>query len=204
VITSMTVAILDPNRFLAQGIKQLLLAYLHGRGITVRFVGKHDVGRADLVFLPVSKSQPALLCLQSSEPSPPAPMYIALQSVPQVEAFSPGGTCVRVLGCLGSRAQSTALLGLVAQGLQHLEDREAALPQYCPQCVNTTLTEREMEVMCCMARGIAQKQLTQRLHISHKTVSSHKRAVMRKLGFRRNVELYHWLRLGGLEQIKRP
>ncbi|HHU0686261.1 TPA: helix-turn-helix transcriptional regulator [Serratia marcescens] len=114
------------------------------------------------------------------------------------------GTCVRVLGCLGSRAQSTALLGLVAQGLQHLEDREAALPQYCPQCVNTTLTEREMEVMCCMARGIAQKQLTQRLHISHKTVSSHKRAVMRKLGFRRNVELYHWLRLGGLEQIKRP
>ncbi|EPM1538075.1 helix-turn-helix transcriptional regulator [Serratia ureilytica] len=200
----MTVAILDPNRFLAQGIKQLLVAYLHARGITVRFVGKHNAGRADLVFLSVSKSQPALLCLQSSEPSPPAPMYIALQAAPRGEAFSPWGTCVRVLGCLGSRAQSTALLGLVAQALQHLEDRVTTLSQYCPQCVNTNLTEREVEVMYCMARGIAQKQLSQRLHISIKTVSAHKRSVMRKLGFRRNAELYHWLWLGGLEQIKRP
>lgn len=41
------------------------------------------------------------------------------------------------------------------------------------------------------------------LALSVKTVSNHKQAAMRKLGFKRNVDLYHWLRQGGLKTVER-
>ena len=37
-------------------------------------------------------------------------------------------------------------------------------------------------------------QIARMLDISVKTVSNHKMSVMRKMGFRRNAELYGWLR----------
>lgn len=38
--------------------------------------------------------------------------------------------------------------------------------------------------------------IARRLRVSIKTVSTHKRAVMRKMHFQRDAELYRWLRQG--------
>jgi len=58
------------------------------------------------------------------------------------------------------------------------------------------LTRRQKEVIICITQGMALGEIARELNISAKTVSSHKTAIMRKMGFRRNSELYRWLRNG--------
>ncbi len=46
------------------------------------------------------------------------------------------------------------------------------------------LTEREQEVLAALARGLSNKEVADRLHISAHTVISHRKNVMRKTGFK--------------------
>lgn len=46
------------------------------------------------------------------------------------------------------------------------------------------LTEREREVMQCVASGLRTREIAQRLSLSHKTVEKHRSNLMRKLGLR--------------------
>lgn len=55
-----------------------------------------------------------------------------------------------------------------------------------------------------MACELPQTAIARNLHLSVKTVNNHKQAAMRKLGFKRNVDLYHRPRLGGLKTVERP
>ena len=55
-----------------------------------------------------------------------------------------------------------------------------------------------------LACELPQATIARNLHLSVKTVSNHKQAAMRKLGFKRNADLYHWLRMGGLKTVERP
>ncbi|WP_163500294.1 helix-turn-helix domain-containing protein, partial [Escherichia coli] len=57
-------------------------------------------------------------------------------------------------------------------------------------CQHRGLTLREQEIMRCMTREMGVTQIARMLDISVKTVSNHKMSVMRKMGFRRNAELY--------------
>ncbi|VEA61134.1 Spore germination protein gerE [Serratia plymuthica] len=193
-----TVCILDANRFFALGIQQILLLYFQRQGQGVCFVGENEAACADLVFWSVRKAWPLQLCQHCVPERAVVPVYIAVRAMP------PGKTsrCLREQGSLWRRARPQTLLSLVEEGLK--AQGNPVLPALCPCCMSRSLTEREREVMSCMSREMGLKDLPRHLNISHKTVSSHKRSVMRKLGFRRNAELYHWLRLGGLDHIKRP
>ncbi|KXZ40189.1 two component transcriptional regulator, LuxR family [Alkalithermobacter thermoalcaliphilus JW-YL-7 = DSM 7308] len=44
-----------------------------------------------------------------------------------------------------------------------------------------SLTRREYEVMCCIAEGLSNKQISQKLVISEKTVKNHVSSILRKL-----------------------
>lgn len=63
----------------------------------------------------------------------------------------------------------------------------------CDRC-ELRLTPRERAVILLLGDGLSPVQVADRLCISHKTVSSHKRAAMRKLRLRRTTELYHWVK----------
>jgi DNA-binding CsgD family transcriptional regulator len=193
-----TVCIQDANRFFAQGIQQILLPYFQERGKGVCFVGKSEAARADLVFFSVRKGWPLQLCQHYAPGRSVAPIFIAIRSPQSTKTIR----CLREQGSLESRASPRELLSLVDAGLTAQGSSVPTAP--CPCCMSLALTKREQEVMHYMSWALAPKSLPQHLNISHKTVSAHKRAAMRKLGFRRNTELYHWLRLGGLDQIKRP
>lgn len=195
---TIAVCIQDANRFFALGIQQILLTYFQLQGQGVRFVGESEAASADLVFCAVHKGWPLQLCRYWVPGKPVAPVFIAVRATQS----NTTNKCLREQGSLWRRARPQALLVLVEQGLKERE--KPVPPALCPCCMSLALTEREREVMHCMSWAVAPKNLPQQLNISHKTVSSHKRAVMRKLGFKRNAELYHWLRLGGLDQIKRP
>jgi DNA-binding NarL/FixJ family response regulator len=51
------------------------------------------------------------------------------------------------------------------------------------------LSEREIEVLCCVARGLSARQIAGALHISAKTVERHKSNIMAKLGIHTQVDL---------------
>jgi two-component system nitrate/nitrite response regulator NarL len=51
------------------------------------------------------------------------------------------------------------------------------------------LTKREQEVIACIAEGLTNKEIGDRLHIAADTVKSHIHHVLEKLGLRSRVEL---------------
>jgi two-component system, NarL family, invasion response regulator UvrY len=51
------------------------------------------------------------------------------------------------------------------------------------------LSEREFQVMCLLAAGSSSREAAERLHISVKTVDSHRGNLLRKLGLRNNADL---------------
>lgn len=195
---TITVCIQDDNRFFAQGIQHILLSHFQRLGQGVRFVDPQQAACADLVFCSVRKGWPLQLCRHCVPGKPVVPVFIAIRATQHIKS----ARCLREQGSLWRRARPQALLTLVDKGVK--AQGNPVPPALCPCCMSLSLTEREQEVMRYMSWEMTPKSLPQHLNISHKTLSSHKRAVMRKLGFRRNAELYHWLRLGGLDQIKRP
>lgn len=61
------------------------------------------------------------------------------------------------------------------------------------------LTLRQQEILEEISRELTPGQIAKKLSLNVKTISAHKQTAMRKLGFRRNRELYRWLQQGGLE-----
>ncbi|WP_321147870.1 response regulator transcription factor, partial [Serratia marcescens] len=59
------------------------------------------------------------------------------------------------------------------------------------------LTHRQQQIMRLLAKGLTPAEISMRLNISIKTISSHRGAVMKKFGFNRKIELYNWLILRG-------
>jgi DNA-binding CsgD family transcriptional regulator len=196
--TVIIVCIHDVNRFFALGIQHILLPYFQVRGKGVCFVGMSEVARADLVFFSVDKGWPLQQCQLYVPGRSMEQIFIAIRSSQSAKTIR----CKRVQGTLDSRAYPRELLSLVDA---KLKAPGSAVPKVsCPCCKSPALTRREQDVLRYMSWALAPKGLPQYLNISQKTASAHKRAAMRKLGFKRNSELYHWLLLNGLDQIKRP
>ena len=51
------------------------------------------------------------------------------------------------------------------------------------------LSEREFQIMCLLANGIAVTEIGKKLCISDKTVSTHRLRILRKMGMKKNAEL---------------
>jgi two-component system response regulator NreC len=63
------------------------------------------------------------------------------------------------------------------------------------------LTEREQEVLALIARGLANKQIGQRLDISPKTVARHRDNVAKKLNLSSRAELTRYAIQKGLVKL---
>lgn len=59
--------------------------------------------------------------------------------------------------------------------------------------VGIRISRREKEILQEIVTELSVAQIAKKLHISVKTVSTHKKSAMRKLGFRTSLELYIWL-----------
>jgi DNA-binding NarL/FixJ family response regulator len=63
------------------------------------------------------------------------------------------------------------------------------------------LSPRELEVLCCVARGMKAKSIGKTLHITAKTVERHKSNIMAKLGLHSQVDLALYAVREGYVQI---
>ena len=53
------------------------------------------------------------------------------------------------------------------------------------------ITEREMEVLACIAQGLSTREMAERLHVSENTIKTHAGRVFAKLGARRRTQAVH-------------
>lgn len=93
---------------------------------------------------------------------------------------------------------------ILAKLVQAIQMRE----QFCHTpgggraCEARRLTLQERRVMRLIGYGMTLGEVARILDIHPKTVSAHKCTVMRKLGLRRKVHLFHWLRQSGLLNVR--
>jgi len=59
-------------------------------------------------------------------------------------------------------------------------------------CPHESLSEREHEVMCLIARGMRGKDIAEELQVSPKTVSSYRARILKKMGMQNNAELVRY------------
>jgi two-component system, NarL family, invasion response regulator UvrY len=73
---------------------------------------------------------------------------------------------------------------------EQLAEQLAAEFQDAPtRSATGALSDRELQVLCLLARGRAVKEIAAELHVSAKTVATYRQRVFAKLGFKNNAEL---------------
>ena len=71
-------------------------------------------------------------------------------------------------------------------------------PKQQEDCLPTGLTARELEVVKLVVDGISSKEIADRLHLSHHTVYTHRKNVMKKLSINSTPELVRYAITTGL------
>ena len=72
------------------------------------------------------------------------------------------------------------------------------------QIAHEVLTDRKLEVMCFMASGKGLSYVAEILHLSPKTVSTHRNNVMKKMGWQNNAEMMFYAIRKGLVKEEFP
>ncbi|HHQ4306976.1 TPA: LuxR C-terminal-related transcriptional regulator [Serratia fonticola] len=183
------ILIVDPNQFFVVGLQQTIEKYFHAKGIPVIFMKQPmSYPMADLIFW--------------------APGY---------------PSTVMPIGLLAGDAQKSRLVILATKQRTHLVTNYVPWVFYRHQNHNTlrllidtllaslisnndiqmmtthnsnplrVLSPRQKEVMRYILKGMCSSEISKKLQIHEKTVSSHKRTAMGKLQLDRTADLYHWL-----------
>ena len=99
-------------------------------------------------------------------------------------------------GYLNKDSAAEALLGAlrkIAAGGLHIGDAAAAsLLHYSEKPAHETLSDREFGVMRLLVEGLGPTDIAERLHLSVKTVSTHKTHILEKLGLKSTAELVRY------------
>lgn len=189
---------IDRDKFFIEGLKRLILPYLEHKGMRTRVLDDAAASQADIVFQAVDRHWQSRFCLRR-EPGC-SHLNFSLRA-PEDTRLENQPSCRNESGVIFRNDPIESILRRVEQGLE--ERRSGLGASHCYWCEQQHITRREWDVMRYLAWEMPPTAIAAYLRLSVKTVSHHKQAAMRKLGFRRNADLYHWLRLGGLKTVKR-
>lgn len=132
------------------------------------------------IGLPDSDGLELLRRLRIHHPDCPVLIYSAEQS---------RHTLLRAasLGAAGYVVKSQSMAQLLSAILAVLGGQQA-FPTL-PERIDLPLTEKEQQIVALLARGLSNLQIAEQLHISNKTVSTHKKNILEKTGVQSVVEL---------------
>ncbi|ALX96785.1 hypothetical protein AV650_26055 [Serratia fonticola] len=187
------IAIQDTNRYFVQGIKLILQDYFLAKGCTWSFVPVAPGIASDLMVCATPFGGAARLKACRANPGDRRIGTILIRdtAVENVKNQPQGAV-------LSREARPDALLRLVEKLFEQAS--QSFLVANTERVYRSLhLTPREREVLQGISWELTPEKIASKLSLSVKTVSTHKLTAMRKLGFRRNSELYFWLLQGGLE-----
>lgn len=186
------IAIIDDDQYFCKGILEALTAFFYAFGLTVS-TGKPY--QADLIFCYVPLGRVGCLAQYKLPNFSDRALFFSLRETNGYDQHVGNGGCPFEAGTIYRDMSIISMLNLVisAMGWQTLLS-----PLQCKgesMCISSSsmLSPRQQDVVVCIKRGMALEEIARELNISIKTVSSHKTAIMRKMGFKRNHELYRWL-----------
>lgn len=88
--------------------------------------------------------------------------------------------------------QLVAAIRKIAAGGVHITDAAAAGLLHAGRTPHEALSDREFEVMRLLVEGLGPTEIGRRLHLSVKTVSTHKTHILEKLGLKSAAELVRY------------
>lgn len=186
---TLTILVVDPNSYFSLGFRQGLLLHYAMQGKNV-FLSDNmfDKHRADIVFLSAEQNASRLryLCRRGSGPRNQK-IFIIKERVSQYDS----ALFTDMDGIL-YRSQS---LERAIYLINHLLGKKSVLPDSYGPC----LSRREVEVIRGLSLGLPLRVIAENYALSVKTISSHKRRAMSKLGITRTPDLHYWLLDGGLD-----
>jgi DNA-binding NarL/FixJ family response regulator len=98
-------------------------------------------------------------------------------------------------GYLNKDSAAEALVGAIrklAAGGMHIGEAAAASLVAGPRSGHDALSDREFEVLRLLVEGLGPTEIGERLHLSVKTVSTHKTRILEKLGLGSTAELVRY------------
>ncbi len=198
----MTIALSDKNTFFIKGLQDVLVQHFNSLGVLVRIVDIDRASEADLVFRYFSPGNLSCFCQYELPPAGRKPLYFTLRQPDKRHSVTASARCVLESGVIRHDMPVSSVLQVVIAGLARQRSWPLDSPGHKRACAcQRILTLREQEIMRCMKWELGVTQIAHMLDISVKTVSNHKMSVMRKMGFRRNAELYGWLRRSTRAQL---
>ena len=195
------VLIMDKNKYFMEGLRCVISDFHLSKDITVKFIDWPECrGSVDILFQSIGygvmgdvwktpqlriphsgMASPLLFLIRDSKDTRLSHIFQSVRQCGTVYRNQPVDTVNRMLEeamfVQGSLASSVNLTEVIQQ-----------------------LTLREREVLQYMIKGKSLIETASVMRLKNKTVSTHKRSAMRKLNFKRNQELYHWLLQGGLDR----
>ncbi|MFV8904619.1 response regulator transcription factor [Serratia fonticola] len=188
------ISIIDNNQYFSAGLRHALADFYFAKGTYVRLIEKNPSKLSiDILFHAISHGvpnnynnillhntfKPLFFAIQDKGESGLTHMFRYMRKDGTVYRHQPIGFVLNMVEqarSIASHSSSSASHGSVSQ----------------------TITHREHEVLDFLKQGLNLTQTAYYMNLSVKTVSAHKRSVMRKLKFRRNNELLYWMLQGGL------
>ncbi|CAI1725651.1 TPA: LuxR C-terminal-related transcriptional regulator [Serratia fonticola] len=187
----------DQNTYFTYGMGLILDEHFSEKEISMNFTTDiNNYRSADIAFIPANSTEsrlPQILCSWMKISCPI--LFIVADS--NLEMIIKTPISKRKYHFFSKNQSIETLKQQIDNALQQDELLQNVPLRFSPR---QYLTAREIEIMQCIITGMKLGHIAQKLNISVKTVSHHKRNVMRKLNFKRNAELFYWLQYGGLHE----
>ncbi|MFL4422392.1 LuxR C-terminal-related transcriptional regulator [Serratia marcescens] len=183
------IVIIDDDKFYASGLAIVLEKYLNSIGQSTVFSFHYPCKKkADIVFQAI-RCGTVIVPRNPSSMRNDKPLYVAIAEIKDAH-----------LKHLYKKINKNNILyrhqseGIAFQLMENILSKQ--LMQRTPvkaQPNQTSFTQREREVLHLIKQGKTLTCMSACLGINVKTISAHKRNAMKKLNFKRNQELFHWL-----------
>lgn len=184
---TLKILIIDDNQYYKSGLCHLLSDFYLSKNIRVKFIDEKS-------------SKPSIdILFYASRHGIPSIYYRYLRSTANLLVFA---ICDKKEKCFIRRNNTlyrNQPMKLVFNMVEHARSivLQSSAP-VCDGCLGQTITHRELEVLCYLQKCRNLTEAAYYMNLSVKTVSTHKRSVMKKLNFQRNSELIYWIIQGGL------
>lgn len=197
---TISILIVERDRFFTQGLCLGLNAICHARGMSLQLVDRNDIANSgvDIIFLGNSTACPPWLYELYQQGHTPHVFFISDR---ERGAHIASPSLVKCgTGTLYRHQTMQTIAALLDNLLSSQQVNRSLLVGKC-RCA-ASLTSRETQVLKYLAIGMSGHETAERLGIKSKTVNGYKRTAMRKLRAKSHQELYRWMEQGGASHLE--